>query len=259
MSGPGGKDGSWEAIGAIRRIDWSPGDARAKVDFIRQRARKESRMSSQAKCPVMHGGATSTGMSNMEWWPKALNLDILHQHDTKTNPMGADFNYREEVKKLDVEALKKDLRALMTDSQDVVAGGLGPLRRPDDPHGLARRRHLPHRGRPRRRRDRQPALRPAQFLAGQRQSRQGAPPAVADQEEVRQPDQLGRPDRPGRQCRLRVDGPEDLRLRLRPRGHLAPGKGHLLGLREGMAGRRQPLRRENATRWRTRSPRCRWA
>jgi catalase-peroxidase len=72
---------------------------------------------SGGKCPVMHGGATSTGMSNMEWWPKALNLDILHQHDTKTNPMGKGFNYREEVKKLDVAAIKKDLRALMTDSQ----------------------------------------------------------------------------------------------------------------------------------------------
>ena len=70
------------------------------------------------QCPVMHGGATSTGMSNIEWWPKALNLDILHQHDTKTNPLGASFNYREEVRKLDVEALKKDLKALMTDSQD---------------------------------------------------------------------------------------------------------------------------------------------
>ena len=70
------------------------------------------------KCPVMHGGATSTGMSNMEWWPTALNLDILHQHDTKTNPMGEDFSYREEVKKLDVAALKKDMHALMTDSQD---------------------------------------------------------------------------------------------------------------------------------------------
>jgi catalase-peroxidase len=57
-------------------------------------------------------------MSNMEWWPRALNLDILHQHDTKTNPMGAGFNYREEVRKLDVAALKKDLHALMTDSQD---------------------------------------------------------------------------------------------------------------------------------------------
>ena len=70
------------------------------------------------KCPVMHGGATSTGMSNMEWWPAALNLDILHQHDIKTNPMGEDFSYREEIKKLDVAALKKDMHALMTDSQD---------------------------------------------------------------------------------------------------------------------------------------------
>ena len=69
------------------------------------------------KCPVMHGGATETGMSNMEWWPKALNLDILHQHDTKTNPMGKGFNYREELKNLDVAALKNDLQALMTDSQ----------------------------------------------------------------------------------------------------------------------------------------------
>jgi catalase-peroxidase len=69
------------------------------------------------KCPVMHGGITTASMSNMEWWPKALNFDILHQHDSKTNPMGADFNYREEVKKLDVAALKQDLHALMTDSQ----------------------------------------------------------------------------------------------------------------------------------------------
>jgi len=74
--------------------------------------------SSAGKCPVMHGGATSAGVSNMEWWPKALNLDILHQHDSKTNPLGAAFNYREEVKKLDVDALKNDLKALMTDSQD---------------------------------------------------------------------------------------------------------------------------------------------
>jgi len=70
------------------------------------------------KCPVMHGGATALGNSVMEWWPNALNLDILHQHDTKTNPLGKSFNYREELKKLDVEALKADLRALMTDSQE---------------------------------------------------------------------------------------------------------------------------------------------
>ncbi len=73
---------------------------------------------STGKCPVMHGGATSAGMQTMAWWPKALNLDILHQHDSKTNPLGAGFNYREAVKTLDVEALKNDLKALMTDSQD---------------------------------------------------------------------------------------------------------------------------------------------
>lgn len=69
------------------------------------------------KCPVMHGGMTQTSKTNIDWWPKALNLDILHQHDTKTQPLGEGFNYREEVRKLDVEALKRDLKALMTDSQ----------------------------------------------------------------------------------------------------------------------------------------------
>ncbi|NML74718.1 catalase/peroxidase HPI [Rhizobium sp. S-51] len=73
---------------------------------------------STGKCPVMHGGNTAMGKSVMEWWPNALNLDILHQHDSKTNPLGKDFNYREELKKLDVAALKADLRALMLDSQE---------------------------------------------------------------------------------------------------------------------------------------------
>jgi len=70
------------------------------------------------KCPVMHGAITETGSTVMDWWPKSLNLDILHQHDTKTNPLGADFSYREELKKLDAEALKKDMHALLTDSQE---------------------------------------------------------------------------------------------------------------------------------------------
>ncbi len=72
----------------------------------------------EVKCPVMHGGNTSASSSVTSWWPNGLNLDILHQQDSKTNPMGKDFNYREEVKKLDVEALKKDMHALMTDSQE---------------------------------------------------------------------------------------------------------------------------------------------
>jgi len=75
-------------------------------------------MSTTGKCPVMHGANSSTGKANMEWWPNALNLDILHQHDRKTDPMNPDFKYREAVRDLDVATLKKDLVDLMTDSQD---------------------------------------------------------------------------------------------------------------------------------------------
>ena len=75
-------------------------------------------MNEPAKCPVMHGALTSEEKSVTEWWPKNLNLDILHQHDRKTNPMGEDFDYREQVKSLDFEALKQDMHDLMTDSQD---------------------------------------------------------------------------------------------------------------------------------------------
>jgi catalase-peroxidase len=71
-----------------------------------------------SKCPVMHGSNTEASKSVTEWWPKTLNLDILHQHDNKTNPLGNDFDYRKEVKKLDYAALKKDLTALMTDSKE---------------------------------------------------------------------------------------------------------------------------------------------
>jgi catalase-peroxidase len=69
------------------------------------------------KCPVMHGANSTTGATNMDWWPKALNLDILHQHDSKTNPL-AGFNYRDAVKELDFDALKADMHALLTQSQD---------------------------------------------------------------------------------------------------------------------------------------------
>ena len=74
-------------------------------------------MSSDATCPVPHGALTTVGSKAVEWWPNALNLDILHQFDSKTNPLGADFDYREAVKTLDVAALTKDLTDLMTDSQ----------------------------------------------------------------------------------------------------------------------------------------------
>ncbi|MBD0822513.1 catalase/peroxidase HPI [Aestuariibaculum marinum] len=74
--------------------------------------------SSGGKCPFMHGANTETNQSVMDWWPNALNLDILSQHDTKVNPLGEQFNYQEALKSLDVEALKKDVTDLMTDSQD---------------------------------------------------------------------------------------------------------------------------------------------
>ncbi|MEZ5047141.1 MAG: catalase/peroxidase HPI [Chitinophagaceae bacterium] len=72
----------------------------------------------KGKCPFHHGANTETTHSVMDWWPKALNLDILHQHDTKTTPTDVNFNYKEEFKKLDLEALKNDLKKLMTESQD---------------------------------------------------------------------------------------------------------------------------------------------
>jgi catalase-peroxidase len=74
-------------------------------------------MQDAAKCPVAHGANTEAAGGNAAWWPKALNLGILHQHDTKTNPLGADFDYRKELEKLDIPALKRDMHALMTESQ----------------------------------------------------------------------------------------------------------------------------------------------
>ena len=76
------------------------------------------------KCPVMHGSMTQSDQSPTAWWPKSLNLDILHQHDSKTNPL-PDFNYKKEVKKLNFKALKKDLLKLMEDSQDWWPADLG--------------------------------------------------------------------------------------------------------------------------------------
>ncbi len=72
----------------------------------------------KGKCPVMHGGNTETQNNVMDWWPNALNLDILHQHDVKTNPNPVGFSYKEAFKKLNLEAVKTDLKKLMTDSQD---------------------------------------------------------------------------------------------------------------------------------------------
>lgn len=82
------------------------------------------------KCPVFHGASAAGGTTNKDWWPNLLNLDVLHQHSQKANPMGDGFNYAEEFKSLDLEAVKQDLFALMTDSQDwwpADYGHYGPL------------------------------------------------------------------------------------------------------------------------------------
>ena len=85
----------------------------------------EYKKDSNGKCPVMHGGVTKAGESNTSrLWPNSINLDILHQHDTKTNPLPG-FNYKKEVKKLNFKALKKDLFKLMTDSQEWWPADLG--------------------------------------------------------------------------------------------------------------------------------------
>jgi catalase-peroxidase len=90
------------------------------MDEAIDRKRDEERtMSAEMKCPVLHGARTTAGaQSNRDWWPNQLNLKILHQHCAKSNPLGRQFNYAEEFRKLDLGALKKDLYALMTDSQD---------------------------------------------------------------------------------------------------------------------------------------------
>ena len=90
-------------------------------------------MNEDSKCPVTGGAnkqAAGSGTSNRDWWPNQLKLEILHQHSSKSNPMGEDFNYAEEFKSLDLAAVKKDLAALMTDSQDwwpADFGHYGPL------------------------------------------------------------------------------------------------------------------------------------
>ena len=118
-------------------------------------------MDDKTKCPF----TGARGHVNRDWWPDALDVSVLHRNSTLSDPMGEAFDYAKEFKTLDLNAVIKDLHALMTEFAGVVAGRLRSLWRPDDPHGLAQRGHLPHHGRPRRRRRRSAALRAAQQLA----------------------------------------------------------------------------------------------
>ena len=199
-------------------------------------------MDDESKCPVVH---STEGRSNRDWWPNQLNLKVLQQNPPLANPMGEDFNYAEEFKTLDLDALKKDIEAVMTTSQDwwpADYGHYGPLfirmawhsagtYRISDGRGGGRARHA--------------ALRAAQQLARQREPRQGAPAALADQAEVRPEDLVGRPDGLRRQLRAGVDGLQDVRLRRRARGRLG-ARGHQLGVRGHVARRRALQRRPGA-------------
>ena len=153
-------------------------------------------MASDAKCPLgaASGTRTSAGaQSNRDWWPDRLHVAILAQHSSKSDPMGAKFDYAREFKTLDLPALKKDLYALMTDSQawwPADWGHYGPLFIRMAWHSAGTYRTFDGRGGAR---YGQSALRAAQQLAGQRQPRQGPAPALAGQAEVRPQDLVGGP------------------------------------------------------------------
>ena len=189
---------------------------------------------SAGKCPFTGG---SHGHTNRDWWPDALSIEMLHRNSNLSDPMGEDFDYAKEFKSLDLNAVIADLRALMTDSQEWWPADFGHY------GGLFIRMawhsagYLPHYRRPRRRRRRPAALRAAQQLAGQRQSRQGAPAAVADQAEIRPENLLGRSHDSDRQRRPRIDGLQDVRFRRRPRRCLGARRA-LLGSRGDVARRR---------------------
>ena len=168
---------------------------------------------SAGKCPF----TGSRGPTNRDWWPDALDVQVLHRNSALSDPMGKDFDYAKEFKTLDLNAVIKDLHALMTDSQQwwpADFGHYGGLFIRLAWHAAGTYRITDGRGGAGAGQQR---FAPLNSLAGQRQPRQGAPAAVADQAEVRPENLLGRPDGPRRQRRARVDGLQDVRLRRRPR------------------------------------------
>ena len=187
--------------------------------------------------------AAGGGTSNRDWWPNQLRLEHPAPAFLQVQSDGRGLQLRRRVQEPRPGGREEGPRGADDRLAGLVAGGLRPLRASVHPHGLAQRRHLPHRRRPRRRRQRQAALRAAQQLARQRQPGQGAPAALADQAEIWPQDFLGRPDDPHRQRRPGDDGLQDLRLRRRARGHLGAGPGRLLGRRGQVAGRQALLRR----------------
>ena len=118
---------------------------------------------SAGKCPFTGG---TRGHRNRDWWPEHLDIGVLHARHPSADPMSKDFDYAKEFESLDLDAVIKDLHALMTEFAGMVAGRFRSLWRTVHPSGLAQRRHLPHHRRPWRRRRRSAALRATQFVAG---------------------------------------------------------------------------------------------
>src|SRR6202011_1373444 len=193
--------------------------------------------STESKCPFNHGASAPT---NREWWPNQVNLKVLHQHSQLSDPMGKEFDYAKEFKSLDLNAVVKDLHALMTDSQDWWPADFGH-------YGGLFIRMAWHLAGTYRIGDGRGGGGAGQQLAGQCEPRQGAPAAVADQAEIRPKNLLGRPDDSRRQRCPRVDGLQDLRFRRRPRGCLGARREHLLGPRRQVAGGRGPTRRPRSS------------
>ena len=196
-------------------------------------------------CPMKDTKVRSLlGRTNKDWWPEALPVDMLHQHGASPDPMGDGLRLCRGLQQARLPGAESGPDRADDRQPAMVAGRLWPLRAVLDPHGLARGWDLSQRptGGAAPIAGSSASLRSIQ-LAGQRQPRQGAAPAVADQAEVRPVDQLGRPVHPRRQCRHRIDGRAGVRLRRRPQGRLSSRRAtSIWGAEENWvnAGRQDP-------------------